>query len=126
MVEEGRKRSVRVRGSGKLFHFPWEGGSGRGRDTDIGFETLKPRDRKRQIHGRLFPLVTWALLTTHYPMTQTKPKSKPKLPSLFLFFSFLFSLQFHLTYCYISKLRNAKSCIKSQTVPHIETQHYCF
>ena len=80
MVEEGRKRSVRVRGSGKLFHFPWEGGSGRGRDTDIGFETLKPRDRKRQIHGRLFPLVTWALLTTHYPMTKTKPP-----PSLFLF-----------------------------------------
>ncbi|KAK7360013.1 hypothetical protein VNO77_01985 [Canavalia gladiata] len=29
----------------------------------LGFSLIKPRDRRRQIHGRLFPSVTWALLT---------------------------------------------------------------
>jgi len=76
----------------------WQWQRQRGRDTDIGFETLKPRDRKRQIHGRLFPLVTWALLTTHYPMTKTKQHSH----RLSLSFS-LSLLPFHLTpflHCY--------------------------
>lgn len=77
-----------------LFHFPWEDGSDRTEGGQrygygqsfwcIGFETkFKPRDRRRQIHGRLFPLVTWALLTTQWPNPN---------PSLFLSLSFSLTL----------------------------------
>lgn len=61
----------------------WQNRGGRDTDTDRGFDVLglrlnRPRDRRRQIHGRLFPLVTWALLTT--PMT--KPKNLHKHSNL--------------------------------------------
>lgn len=53
-------------------HFPWEG---RDTDTDTSLMYLRvvPRDRRRQIHGRLFPLVTWALLTAQWPTPPPAP-----------------------------------------------------
>ncbi|KAK5843728.1 hypothetical protein PVK06_006186 [Gossypium arboreum] len=55
----------------KLFHLAWESGSDRAEirlRTEVlhvmGWRGEEPRDRRRQIHGRLFPLVTWPLLTT--------------------------------------------------------------
>lgn len=76
-LERGKNAAER-RGVGgwnvpfSLGGWQWQRRGGRDTDTDRGFDVLGlrvigPRDRRRQIHGRLFPLVTWP--SFDYPLT---------------------------------------------------------